>query len=85
LPHIAVLPSDDRYDCTVLDRKAAVGAQGDIIDFCRRSAPVVLLSELGTPWLAGSIAAVVERPVAGLSLVKSIAQAIADRTARTTT
>ncbi|GLQ56630.1 hypothetical protein [Devosia nitrariae] len=85
LPHIKIPPPDLRYDCTVLDRKAAVGPQADIVDFCRRSDPVILLSEVGIPWLADSIAAVVERPVAGFSLVKAIAKATASPAAATTT
>lgn len=68
--------TDPHYDCTVLDQKAVTGSAEEVIDFCERARPVVLLSDGPIAWLSDSIAQVVETPTPGSALSSAIRRAV---------
>jgi hypothetical protein len=65
------------FACTVLDQKALVGPTGRIIEFCRASHPVVLLSDRRLAWLEPHVTVTVDKPLAGHDLAGAVRQAIA--------
>ena len=42
--NISETTAQERFDCTILDHRAAIGPTADIAAFCRRAHPVVLLA-----------------------------------------
>jgi DNA-binding NtrC family response regulator len=64
------------YDCTVLDERAVTLAASDILAFCMRAGPVVLLSNFPIAWLSGKIAGRVEKPTLGRELSVAVMAAM---------
>lgn len=64
------------FDAIVLDHKAAQGPQADVIAFCRRTGPVVLLSYDAQSWLSSSVFRIVPTPLIDTSLSIAVADAV---------
>lgn len=62
----------NRFDCTVLDQKAAHGETYEAIVFCIRAVPVVLLGSRRLEWLTDWVAGTVEMPVIDNTLLIAV-------------
>jgi DNA-binding NtrC family response regulator len=65
-----------RFDCTVLDQKALVGADFESSAFCIKAHPVVLLANKPHLWLVEWVAEVVDLPLAGNAVSSAVGHAI---------
>lgn len=72
--------ASSRFDCIVLDHQALAGPHEQVIDFCAKAAPVVLVSSKPIDWLSGSVKDLVEKPVMGGAIVSSVRRVLALRT-----
>lgn len=70
------VPGDVTYDCTIVDQKALIGPPEDIVQFCSKAGPVVLLSETPVPWLSQWVVEVVDKPTLGSSLSRAVKHAL---------
>lgn len=80
----AVPAASSRFDCIVLDHQALIGPRQQVIDFCAKAAPVVLVSSKPIEWLAGSVKDTVEKPVMGGAVVRSVGRVLALRAGTST-
>lgn len=64
------------FDCTVLDHGALTAPPGDVVNFCIRARPVVLLSNSEIFWLSEWIVETVEKPTPGDALSAAIRAAM---------
>lgn len=74
--YITMLTSDLAFDCTVLDHGALTVPPGEVIEFCIRARPIVLLSNSEIFWLSEWIAGSVEKPTPGGALSAAIQSAM---------
>lgn len=75
IPPLAWIESN-RFDCTILDRKAVKGEAYESLAFCVRAHPVVLLSAKPLAWLVEWVAQTVETPVVEDRLITAVALAM---------
>lgn len=68
--------AEQGFDGTVLDQRALVGPEYEIIAFCVKARPVVLLATRPHPWLVEWVADVVDTPVIGNALTTALGRAI---------
>ena len=73
-----------RFDCIVLDHQALDGPRENMIDFCAKAAPVVLVSSQPIEWLSGAIKDLVIKPVMGGAVVSSVRRVMALRSSMPT-
>lgn len=72
-------PEPEAYDCTILDHRAIPVLTGDVLTFCRRAKPIVLLAGMPQPWLAEHVFCVVQKPMLGEPLSGAVRAALAWR------
>lgn len=65
----------NRFDCTIVDQKAFVGADYESIAFCIKAHPVVLVAATPYPWLVEWVAEVVDLPLAAGAVTTAISHA----------
>jgi hypothetical protein len=73
----------EAYDCTVLDHRAIPGPAPEMLAYCRRARPFVLLAGAHLPWLAQEAYAIVQKPLLGAPLSGAVRDAIAARSVAT--
>jgi FixJ family two-component response regulator len=76
-PAIGAVPSQERFDCTILDHRAIAPPIETVIAFCRVAIPVVLLAGTPVPWLEEMVFCLVQKPLLGSPLLAAIESALA--------
>lgn len=70
----------ERFDCTILDHRAAIGPTLDMVSFCQRAYPVVLLaSERPPEHIEPLVFRSVQKPQLGEPLSAAVREALAAR------
>lgn len=80
---ISAMPERGGFDCTVLDHKAITGSAADVLAFCEKAKPVILLAGLSVPWLTDKVFRVIQKPLLGEPLVAAVRDALHQSPSRT--
>jgi len=75
-PPAASGPPTQVFDCTIVDQNALTGAPSDVVAFCIRAHPVVLLANRPHPWLVDSVAEIIDLPLAGNAVSAAVQHAM---------
>lgn len=67
------------FDCTILDHRAILAPHGEMMAFCRKARPVILLAGSPLTWLTEEIFRVVQKPLLGQPLIAAVDEALRSR------
>jgi DNA-binding NtrC family response regulator len=73
--NIGETTTQERFDCTILDHRAAIGPTEDIAAFCRRAHPVVLLASEPSHGI-GPVFRLIQKPLLGEPLSAAVRDAL---------
>ena len=71
--------SPERYACVILDHRAVAAPTDDVLSFCKRASPIVLLTGVPLPWLSRLVFQVVQKPLLGEPLSRAVREALISR------
>jgi hypothetical protein len=75
------IPSGDvrGFDAVLLDHRAAKGSRAMVLEFCRRTSPLILLAGAPEQWPVERAFRVVQTPIVGDALIRAVRDSIQGR------